>query len=53
MVAPAPPVEDFTANKAVVLDNGTGLTKNGFAGEDNPRSVWPTVIGYPKYKSIM
>ncbi|MBS7248466.1 MAG: actin family protein [Candidatus Freyarchaeota archaeon] len=41
------------AAKPLVLDNGTGLTKNGFAGEDQPRSVWPTCIGYPKYTSIM
>ncbi len=40
-------------NKALVIDNGTGLSKNGFAGEDQPRSVFPTLIGYPKYPSIM
>ncbi|MHA1398585.1 MAG: actin, cytoplasmic 2, partial [Candidatus Heimdallarchaeaceae archaeon] len=26
---------------------------NGFAGEDQPRSVFPTIIGYPKYQIIM
>lgn len=45
--------EEMIAAKPIVLDNGTGLTKNGFAGEDQPRSVWPTCIGYPKYTSIM
>lgn len=40
-------------NKALVIDNGTGLSKNGFAGEDQPRSVFPTLVGYPKYPSIM
>ncbi len=39
--------------KALVIDNGTGLSKNGFAGEDQPRSVFPTLVGYPKYPSIM
>ncbi|MHA1713316.1 MAG: actin, cytoplasmic 2 [Candidatus Ranarchaeia archaeon] len=53
MATPAPTPEEAIANKAVVIDNGTGLSKIGFAGEDNPRSVWPTVIGYPKYRSIM
>jgi actin-related protein len=24
--------------RALVIDNGTGLSKNGFAGEDQPRS---------------
>ncbi|MBY9001637.1 MAG: actin family protein [Candidatus Heimdallarchaeota archaeon] len=40
-------------NKPLVIDNGTGFTKNGFAGEDQPRSVFPTIIGYPKYQIIM
>jgi actin-related protein len=45
--------EEIVAAKPIVLDNGSGLTKNGYAGEDRPRSVWPTIIGYPKYTSIM
>ncbi len=45
--------ENEIFNKAIVLDNGTGITKNGFAGEDQPRSVFPTVTGRPKYGNIM
>ena len=45
--------EDMISNKPLVIDNGTGFTKNGFAGEDQPRSVFPTLIGYPKYQIIM
>ncbi len=52
-MAIGPPEEELVAAKPLVLDNGTGLTKNGYAGEDQPRSVWPTCIGYPKYTSIM
>jgi len=44
---------DFLSAKPLVVDNGTGMSKNGFAGEDQPRSVFPTLIGYPKYTSIM
>ncbi|MFX1252437.1 MAG: actin, cytoplasmic 2 [Promethearchaeota archaeon] len=33
----------------VVLDNGTCLSKNGYGGEDQPRSVFNTLLGYPKY----
>ncbi len=44
--------EEIT-NRPLVIDNGTGLSKNGFAGEDQPRSVFPTLIGYPKYTGIM
>jgi len=46
-------MSDTTAGKPLVIDNGTGLSKNGYAGEDQPRTVFPTLIGYPKYQSIM
>ncbi len=46
-------MEEEVLGKPVVVDNGTGITKNGYAGEDQPRSVFPTLIGYPKYTSIM
>ena len=46
-------MEDEVLGKPIVVDNGTGITKNGYAGEDQPRSVFPTLIGYPKYTSIM
>ena len=39
--------------KPVVLDNGTGISKNGYTGEDQPRSVFPTLIGTPKYPNIL
>lgn len=29
---------------AVVMDNGTGLTKLGFAGNDSPSFIFPTAI---------
>ncbi len=46
-------MEEEVLGKPIVVDNGTGITKNGYAGEDQPRSVFPTLIGYPKYTSIM
>jgi actin len=33
---------------AVVIDNGSGLSKAGFAGDDAPRSMFPTVVGRPR-----
>ena len=45
--------ESFIGRKSIVLDNGTGISKNGYSGEDQPRSVFPTVIGKPKYGHIM
>ena len=38
---------------AVVIDNGTGMTKAGFAGDDAPRSVFPTIVGKWKMPSLM
>jgi len=38
---------------AVVLDNGSGMMKAGFAGDDAPRSVFPSVVGRPKFESAM
>ncbi|MFX1251898.1 MAG: actin, cytoplasmic 2 [Promethearchaeota archaeon] len=31
----------------VVIDNGSGFSKIGLAGTDQPLSVFPTLIGYP------
>ncbi len=39
--------------RAIVLDNGTGISKNGYAGEDQPRSVFPTCTGAPKYNNVL
>jgi actin len=33
----------------VVIDNGSGMYRAGFAGDEAPRSVFPTMIGRPKY----
>lgn len=31
--------------QAIVIDNGSGSIKAGFAGDDAPRSVFSTVVG--------
>jgi actin-related protein len=38
---------------AVVIDNGSGMCKAGFAGDDAPRSVFSTIVGRPKVPGIM
>ena len=40
--------EDDTA--AVVIDNGSGMCKAGFAGDDAPRAVFPAIVGRPRYQ---
>jgi len=36
---------------ALVFDNGSGMCKAGFAGDDAPRSVFASVIGKPRMQS--
>lgn len=38
---------------AVIIDNGSGLCKAGLSGEQEPRSIVATVVGYPKSSAIM
>jgi actin len=38
---------------SIVIDNGSGLIKAGFAGEDGPQYVFPTVVGCPKMRGMM
>ena len=37
----------------LVLDNGSGLMKCGFSGEDMPQSVFASVVGRPKHTQVM
>lgn len=38
---------------AIVIDNGSCVCKAGFANEDFPRAIFPTMIGRPKHDQIM
>jgi len=38
---------------AMVVDNGSGMCKAGFAGDDAPRCVFPSIVGRPKQPGIM
>uniref|UniRef100_A0A674IP64 Actin alpha 2, smooth muscle n=1 Tax=Terrapene triunguis TaxID=2587831 RepID=A0A674IP64_9SAUR len=40
--------EDETT--ALVCDNGSGLCKAGFAGDDAPRAVFPSIVGRPRHQ---
>ncbi|WP_218191884.1 hypothetical protein [Pseudomonas sp. B26(2017)] len=33
---------------ALVVDNGSGMCKAGFAGDDAPRAVFPSIVGRPR-----
>merc|ERR1712128_135575 len=38
---------------ALVVDNGSGLVKAGFAGDDAPRAVFPSIVGRPRHQGVM
>jgi len=44
---------DEDESAALVVDNGSGMVKAGFAGDDAPRSVFPSIVGRPKHQGVM
>ena len=54
---PLPPAqaaaEPEPGDQALVVDNGSGMVKAGFAGDDAPRAVFPSIVGRPKHPGIM
>merc|ERR1712080_348227 len=38
---------------ALVIDNGSGMCKAGFAGDDAPRAVFPSIVGRPRHHGII
>jgi len=44
-------MEDEAA--ALVVDNGSGMVKAGFAGDDAPRAVFPSIVGRPRHQGVM
>src|SRR5690242_10255811 len=39
--------------QAIVIDNGSHTMKVGFAGDDLPRAVFPTIVGRPRHTGVM
>ncbi|KAL4613827.1 hypothetical protein ACB092_07G009000 [Castanea dentata] len=44
---------DFDENRPIVCDNGTGSVKAGFAGDDAPSVLFPSIIGRPRNRHAM
>jgi len=44
---------DQEKQAAVVIDNGSGMVKAGFAGDDAPRAVFPSIVGRPRHQGVM
>jgi ubiquitin len=45
--------DDEDEVQALVVDNGSGMCKAGFAGDDAPRAVFPSIVGRPRHKGVM
>lgn len=43
-------MEDEIAS--LVVDNGSGMCKAGFAGDDAPRAVFPSIVGRPRHQVL-
>jgi len=39
--------------QSVIIDNGSGMMKAGFAGDDAPRAVFPSIVGRPRHQVVM
>eukprot|EP00842_Homolaphlyctis_polyrhiza_P001598 jgi/Hompol1/2439/HPOL_002944-RA len=46
-------LDEVLTNQPVVIDNGSGVIKAGFAGEEQPKSFFPSIVGRPKHHRIM
>lgn len=44
---------DVIANQPVVIDNGSGIIKAGFAGDQTPKCRFPNYVGRPKHVRVM
>ena len=45
--------DSYNENLPIIIDNGSGTIKAGFAGSSNPRARFPTVIGRPRHQGVM
>jgi len=45
--------EEYESGRPIVIDNGTGRIKAGFADDEAPKDIFPSVVGRPKQKGVM
>lgn len=39
--------------RGLIIDNGSGMCKAGFAGDNAPCVVFPNVVGRPRHRNVM
>ena len=40
-------------SRSVIIDNGSGMCKAGFAGDETPCAYFPAIVGRPKFEKMM
>jgi len=45
--------QESEESQSLVIDNGSGMVKAGFSGDDAPRAVFPSIVGRPKFDQLM
>jgi actin-related protein len=45
--------EETKETQSIVIDNGSGVVKAGFSGEDAPRAIFPSIVGRPKNNTVL
>ena len=51
--SPCLKMADTLHNAPIVLDNGSGTIRAGFAGEDLPKCYFPSFVGRPKHLRVL
>ena len=45
--------DEYESKIHIIIDNGSCYIKAGYSGEADPRTIFPSIIGYPKYYMVM
>ncbi|KAJ5073820.1 actin [Anaeramoeba ignava] len=45
--------EEIDENETIIIDNGSSTIKTGFGGDDEPRIIFPSIVGRQKHPGIM
>jgi len=45
--------DEEESTSPLVIDNGSGMVKSGFSGDDAPRAVFPSIVGRAKHAASM
>ncbi|KAJ5073821.1 actin [Anaeramoeba ignava] len=45
--------EEIDENETIIIDNGSSTIKTGFGGDDEPRIIFPSIIGRPRHYGII